>query len=181
MKICFYSRVSTNYQSNENQKLQLEKYAHDLGVAFNYFEETESSRNTRPVKAMLLNKLREKEYDCVVVCKLDRWARSSRELITEIDEFSKKAIGFISISDNIDFTTAAGMLHFHILAAFAQFERSLISQRTREGLARLRKEGRVKLGRPRGSKDKNGRSNKGYLEREEQKRQKKSLSQTKGE
>jgi putative DNA-invertase from lambdoid prophage Rac len=164
MKYALYARVSTNEQTNENQRIRLVEYCTAKGIEFDYFEETESSRKTRPIKAKLLNKLRKKEYFGVIVCKLDRWARSSSELINELQELVDKGIAFISIQDSIDLTTAAGRMHFHILAAFAEFERSLISERTKEGLNRAKVQGK-QLGRPKGSKDANKRVNSGYLAR----------------
>jgi DNA invertase Pin-like site-specific DNA recombinase len=104
-----------------------------------------------------------------VVYKLDRYARSSTELILETKELIEKGVGFISLSDNLDFTSASGKLHFQILSAFAEFERSLISERTREGLNRVKETG-VKLGRPKGSKDSKPRPKSGYYVREMKKR-----------
>jgi len=118
-----------------------------------------------------LAKLRKKEYDSVVVYKLDRWARSSTELILDTKELLDKGIGFISVSDNLDFTTATGKLHFQILSAFAEFERELIRERTIQGLQRVKAQGYKFTGRPKGSKDKRKRKNEGYLAREEKKRQ----------
>ena len=136
---------------------------------YDVFDEVESTRKTRPVKQALLGKLRTNEYDAVLVYKLDRWARSSTELILETKELIDKGIGFISISDNLDFSTASGKLHFQILSAFAEFERSLISERTKEGLKRAKLQGK-QLGRPKGSKDKNKRRKSGYILREANKR-----------
>lgn len=168
-KTALYCRVSTIKQTTENQKVRLLQYAIDRNLKFDLFDEVESTRKTRPVKQELLHMLRTGEYKEVVVYKLDRWARSSRELILEIQELTDKGIGFISISDNLDFSTASGKLHFQILAAFAEFERSLISDRTKEGLARTKQQGTT-LGRPSGSKDKTKRAKSGYILREAQKR-----------
>jgi putative DNA-invertase from lambdoid prophage Rac len=164
-----YCRVSTNRQTTENQKARLLQYAIDNNLKFFLFDEVESTRKSRPIKQKLLTMLRSGEFKQVVVYKLDRWARSSRELILEIQELLDKGIGFISISDNLDFSTASGRLHFQILAAFAEFERSLISDRTREGLARKKREG-VVLGRPLGSRDSKQRRKSGYIIREAKKR-----------
>lgn len=177
-KVALYCRVSTSEQTNENQKIRLLKYASDNDVAFDMFEETESSRKTRPVKADLLNRLRNKEYESVIVYKLDRFARSSAELILDISELVKKKIGFISISENLDFTTASGKLHFQILSAFAEFERELIRERTIEGLKRAKLQGKS-LGRPLGSKDGMKRKKSGYILRGALKKQK--ASQANGE
>ena len=168
-KIALYIRVSTIEQTTENQKLRLIEYANQNGFDHDIFEEVESTRKTRPVKQALLTKLRQKEYDAIVVYKLDRWARSSTELILDVKEMVDKGIGFISISDNLDFTTAAGKLHFHILSAFAEFERELIRERTIEGLNRAKKQGKT-VGRPKGSKDSKPRRKSGYIIREAQKR-----------
>jgi DNA invertase Pin-like site-specific DNA recombinase len=168
-KVALYCRVSTNKQTNENQKIRLLQYATDKACKFDLFEEVESSRKTRPVKQVLLQKLRKGEYSHIVVYKLDRFARSSRELILEIQELIDKGIGFISISDNLDFSSSMGRLHFQILAAFAEFERSLISERTKEGIERTKAQGTI-LGRPKGKKDTKPRPKSGYYMREANKR-----------
>ena len=171
MRIAIYTRVSTSDQTTENQVLRLTEFAKSKNWEFDVYREQESTRKTRPIKYGLLQRLRNREYDGVIVYKLDRWARSSTELILEINELIKKEIAFYSYSENLDFTTATGKLHFHILSAFAEFERSLISERTKEGLRRAKLSGK-KAGRPKGSKDKTKRKNTGYLLREENKRQK---------
>lgn len=171
-KVALYCRVSTSRQTNENQKIRLLQYASDKAYNFDLYEEVESSRKTRPVKQELLIKLRKGEYSSVVVYKLDRFARSSRELILEIQELVDKGIGFISISDNLDFSSSVGRLHFQILGAFAEFERSLISERTKEGIERTKAQGTI-LGRPKGSKDSKPRPKSGYLMREVNKRRNK--------
>lgn len=169
-KYAIYCRVSTVDQTNENQKIRLVEYANQKGWEYDIFEEKESTRKTRPVKAELISRLRSKNYKGVLIYKLDRWARSSMELILETQELINKSIDFISISDNVDFSTATGKLHFQILAAFAEFERSLIRERTIEGLRRTRQQG-TKLGRPKGSKDKTNRRKSGYYLREAKKKQ----------
>lgn len=168
-KIALYCRVSTSEQTNENQKLRLLEYATSKGSEYDMFEETESTRKTRPVKQCLLAKLRAKDYEAVVVYKLDRWARSSTELILDTKELIDKGIGFISISDNLDFSTASGKLHFQILSAFAEFERELIRERTIEGLKRAKSQNKT-LGRPKGSKDSKQRRRSGYILKEANKR-----------
>ena len=168
-KLALYCRVSTNKQTNDSQKVRLLQYATDMACKFDLYEEVESSRKTRPIKQELLQKLRKGEYSKIVVYKLDRFARSSRELILEIQELLDKGIGFVSISDNLDFNSSMGRLHFHILAAFAEFERSLISERTREGIARTKAQGTI-LGRPKGSRDSKPRPKSGYFMREIKKR-----------
>ena len=168
--IALYVRVSTSDQTVENQKIRLIEYAHNKNCTFDIYEEVESTRKTRPVKQALLAKLRQGCYSSAVVYKLDRWARSSTELILDTKELIDKGIGFISISDNLDFSTASGKLHFQILSAFAEFERELIRERTIEGLRRAKLQGKP-AGRPKGSKDGKQRKKSGYILREAKKRQ----------
>jgi DNA invertase Pin-like site-specific DNA recombinase len=172
-KIALYCRVSLSNgsQTTENQKIRLVEYAEKNCYSYDIYEEMESSRKTRPVKQALLQKLRTGEYQVVAVYKLDRWARSSTELILDTKELLDKGVGFISISDNLDFSSASGKLHFQILSAFAEFERELIRERTMEGLRRSKMQGKIP-GRPKGSKDTIKRKRSGYILREAKKRQK---------
>ena len=134
-KVALYCRVSmSGSQTTENQRIRLVEYAERNNLTYDLYEETESTRKTRPVKQALLAKLRAGEYSSVIIFKLDRWARSSTELILDTKQVIDRGIGFISISDNLDFGTASGKLHFQILCAFAEFERELIRERTIEGL-----------------------------------------------
>lgn len=171
-KIALYVRVSTSEQTVENQRIRLVEYAERNGYIYDLYEEVESTRKTRPVKQALLSKLRQSQYDAVIVFKLDRWARSSTELILDTKELIDKGVGFISVSDNLDFSTASGKLHFQILSAFAEFERELIRERTIEGLRRAKLQGK-KAGRPKGSKDSKKRRRSGYILREAKKKQEK--------
>ncbi len=170
-KVAIYVRVSTEEQTNENQILRLVEFGKSKGWQYDIYEEVMSSRKTRPVKQELLAKLRAGVYDAVVVYKLDRWARSSTELILETKELLDKNIAFISVSDNLDFSTATGKLHFQILSAFAEFERELIRERTMEGLHRAKNQGK-QIGRPKGRKDSKKRRTSGYILREASKRKK---------
>ena len=118
----------------------------------------------------MLQKLRKGDYTDVIVFKLDRWARSSSELILDTKEIIDKGVGLISLTDNLDFSSASGKLHFQILSAFAEFERELIRERTVEGIRRAKFNGKS-LGRPKGSKDKKKRKKSGYILREAKKKQ----------
>ena len=164
-KFALYCRVSTTMQTTDNQKIRLLQWATDNNYRYELFDETQTTRKTRPIKQLLLQRLRKGDFTAVVVFKLDRWARSSTELILETKELIDKGIGFISLSDNLDFTSASGKLHFQILSAFAEFERALISERTKEGLHRVKQSGTI-LGRPKGAKDKKKRTRSGYYVRE---------------
>ena len=160
--IAIYTRVSTTQQNTLNQVLCLTHFAKAMNVKYVVFEETQSSRKTRPIKKQLLNDLRKRKYDGVLVYKLDRWARSTTELILEVTELVNKGIEFYSYKENIDFTTTIGKIYFGILSVFAEAEREFIRERTLEGQARAVKQGKT-LGRPKGSKDKSKRKKTGYL------------------
>ena len=147
MKVAIYIRVSKDEQTPENQRIRLVDYCNRNNYLYDVFEEIESTRKTRPIKEKLLNLLRKREFDAVIVYKLDRWARSTVELILEVEELLSKGVLFISFSENIDFGSPMGKLQFTLLSAFAEFERNLIRERTMEGLNRARAQGK-KLGRP---------------------------------
>ena len=85
--------------------------------------------------------------DCLVVWKLDRLGRSLRHLTETLQSLAERDIGFRSLQDAIDTTTAGGRLYFHIMAALAEFERDLISERTKAGMAAAKARG-VHVGRP---------------------------------
>jgi putative DNA-invertase from lambdoid prophage Rac len=161
MKTAIYCRVSTKEQNTDNQQLRLVEYCKRNEYEFEVFEEQESTRKTRPIKYALMQRLRNKEFDAVLVWKIDRWARSTIELLNDIEELHTKGINFISIQDNIDLSTSAGKLQFQIMCAFAEFERSIIRERTMLGLERAKSEGKV-LGRPKNSKDSKPRRKSGY-------------------
>lgn len=162
MKYALYSRVSMVDQHPDRQRVGLKEYAKRMGWEYDYYEEKMSTRKTRPIKEELFRKLCNKEYEGVVVWKLFRWARTLQEAIRDVNTLVfDKNVKFISVGDNIDLSNATGRLYFHILCAFGQFERDLISERTREGLAATKN----KLGRPKGSKDKKVRRKSGYYQR----------------
>jgi len=162
MKVALYVRISKRgNQTTENQTLILKNHAKRMNWEYEMFKEEESTRKTRPVKAMLLSRLRNGDFDGVCVLKLDRWARSLTELTMEVTELYEKNIAFISVRDNIDLSTASGKLQFHIMSAFAEFERELIRERTLDGLERAKRQGKH-LGRPFGAKDSKPRKKSGY-------------------
>ena len=116
MKVAIYCRVSTEEQTTENQKLRLEEYAKRMNWDFETIEETMSTRKTRPKKNELLQRLRHKEFDGLLIYKLDRWGRSVIELTNEVLEIHNKGIRFISFSENIDLKTAIGELQSGLTA-----------------------------------------------------------------
>lgn len=156
MKVAIYCRVSKGDLNPENQKIQLEAHAKQKGWTFETFEETESSRKTRPIKEEVLKRIRHNEFDGVLIYKLDRWARSLQELIMNVTEITNRGKQFIVLTQPFDTTSSAGMLMMQILGAFAEFEREIIRERTLTGLQRAIAQGK-KLGRPRKAIKKHGR------------------------
>lgn len=164
-KVAVYTRVSKGMQHPENQLIALKKYINNQeGWNVFYFEEKESTRKTRPVKHGLYLRVMKKEFNTIVIWRLDRWARSLTELVLEITNLHNKGVNFISLSDNIDLDSASGKLQFQIMCAFAEFERAIISERTKEGLERARAENKH-IGRPKGKKDSKSRRKSGYYQR----------------
>lgn len=123
-----YARVSTKEQNTAGQEEALRK----AGCERLFIEKASGAKEDRPVLAEMLEYAR--AGDTIVFWRLDRLARSIRHLIKLADEFKKRGIHFKSLSDAIDTSTASGELHFHMLAALAQFERKLIVERIRVGL-----------------------------------------------
>ena len=119
-------------------------------------------KTARPIKELVLEKLRNREYDGILVWKLDRWARSVRELVTELDEFIHKKIKFICMTFPVDISRPEGKMVATVIGAMAEMERELIRERTLAGLERAKAHGK-KLGRPKGAKDKKQRKKSGYF------------------
>ena len=136
-----YARVSTS-----DQKLDGQRDALAVAGAERVFADTiTGTARHRPELDRLLDQLR--AGDVVVVTKYDRLARSLKDLLGIVDAIQAKGAGFRSLAEDIDTTTPAGRLVFHVFASIAQFERERIAERTREGLEAARKRGRVG-GRP---------------------------------
>lgn len=150
MKVAIYCRVSTDDQNPENQKNILVGYCERLGyeVFRVYIDHCSGLKDSRPEFNELVNDMRLRLFDAVLVWKLDRIGRSLQHLLQILQEMNNKKIGFICLTQNIDTTNASGRLMFHIIGAFAEFESSLISERTRAGMARAKREGKH-VGRPR--------------------------------
>jgi DNA invertase Pin-like site-specific DNA recombinase len=106
-------------------------------------ESGESGKNLqRPGMTRLLELVRSKSVDVVIVCKLDRLTRSVRDLSDLLDLFGRKGCALVSVAEALDTSTASGRLVINVLASFAQFERELIGERTRDALAHLKQNGR---------------------------------------
>jgi DNA invertase Pin-like site-specific DNA recombinase len=123
-----YARVSTKDQDTALQEDALRK----AGAERMFVEKASGAKEDRPELARMLDLAR--EGDTITVWRLDRLARSIRHLIEIAADLQKRGIHLRSLCDNIDTSTASGELHFHMLAALAQFERKLIQERVKAGL-----------------------------------------------
>ncbi len=153
MKVAIYVRVSRTDQILENQITPLVEYCERMNYEYEIFKEKESTRKTRPIQWDLYNRLLKKEFDGLLFYKLDRWARSLKELVTHMEALHEKGVVLISYMENIDLGTSTGKLMMQIMGSFAEFERSIIRERTLAGLATAKARGK-KLGRRKGSKNK---------------------------
>jgi len=136
-----YARVSTD---DQDAALQVDAL-NAAGCAKVFVDTASGGLAQRPELARLLDQAR--PGDTLVVWRLDRLGRSIKHLIATLTDLSEIGIGFRSLTENIDTTTPGGRLVFHIFAALAEFERDLIRERTKAGLAAARQRGR-QGGRP---------------------------------
>jgi DNA invertase Pin-like site-specific DNA recombinase len=153
MRVAIYGRVSTRDkgQSPEMQLRELREYSSRRGwqVAGEYVDiGISGSREKRPQLDRLMAHCRRRLVDVVVVYRYDRFARSLRQLVNALEEFRSLGIEFVSLHEGVDTSTPNGRLVFGIFASIAEFERELIRDRVRSGIAAARAKGR-KLGRPR--------------------------------
>ena len=158
MKVAIYVRVSTEQQNLKPQielcKIACERSRHEVYKIYrDIYTGTSSSR---PQFNQMLEDMRNYKFQAVMVTKLDRIGRSLQHLLSLFNEFNKKGVHFIAVTQNIDTSTAAGKLQMQIMGAFAEFERNIISERTKEALKN--KEGVGKRG-----KDKKPRKRRGGL------------------
>ena len=134
MRVAIYARVSTKKQDTENQIHKLVEYAKLRGweVVGRYVDPAVSGKKaSRPQLDEMKEKIKHGKIDAVLVWKLDRLGRSTRDLIDLLDFFRLHNCAFISYNNNMDTTTAEGRLLYRIIASFAEFEAELISERTK--------------------------------------------------
>ncbi|MBG9692333.1 resolvase [Lysinibacillus sphaericus] len=145
-RIIGYCRVSTEDQNLDLQEQEIQKYAEEKGLELILYVEKISSRKEERIELEHAIKAAT-NGDLFVVYKLDRLARSTKELYTLTEELKEKGVEFASIQDAFDTTTPTGKAMFGMLAVFAEFERDIIQQRTKAGLEAAKKRGRIG-GRP---------------------------------
>jgi len=158
MKVALYARVSTEDQHAEKQIEACKEFCirekHEIYKS--YIDTISGSKADRPAFNELLEDMRHYKFQAVVITKLDRLGRSLQHLISLLDEFKLKGVELIAITQNIDTSNASGRLQWQILGAFAEFEREIIRERTKEGMKNAKGVGKR-------GKDKNPRKKRGVL------------------
>ena len=152
MKAAIYGRVSTigKGQDVDLQLRDLRNYDQARGwkIFREYIDNGVSGRkDKRPALDQLMNDAHKKRFDAVLVWRFDRFARSTKHLVTSLDEFNHLGIDFISFMENIDTSSPMGKAMFTITSAIAELEADLIRERVKAGLANAKAKG-AKLGRP---------------------------------
>lgn len=149
-RIGLYARISTHDQKTLSLQLnQMRRYVKDRGWKVSLeIQDIGSGASARPKREDMLKAARRREIDVVLVWKLDRWGRSVVDLVTTLKELGELDVGFISLTEALDLTTPTGRAMTGLLAVFAEFEREILRERIKAGIAHAKSEGRV-FGRPR--------------------------------
>ena len=144
-----YARVSTNDQQTIPLQIRaLRQYVgRRSGTIALQVKEVGSGASQRQLREKLLDAARRREIDVVLVWRLDRWGRSVADLLATLQELDHLGVGFVSLTEALDLTTPAGRAMAALLAVFAEFEREILRERVRAGLAHARQNGQT-LGRP---------------------------------
>ena len=150
--VAVYARVSTagKGQDVDMQLRDLRAYATSRGLLIfkEYVDDGISGRkDKRPALDMLMNDARKRKFDAVLVWRFDRFARSTKHLVTALEDFRHLGIDFISFQENIDTSSPMGKAMFTIVSAIAELEADIIRERVIAGIANARAKG-VRLGRP---------------------------------
>lgn len=145
-----YARVSTREQNPDMQLIDLKDYANarKFSVVKEYVDIASGKKDDRKNYQKMLDDVRKRKADVVLVWKFDRFARSTKELINALEEFNQLGVDFISYKENIDTNSPAGRVLFTMISAFSAFEAEIIKERVKAGLEKAKLKG-VKLGRPR--------------------------------
>ncbi|MBM4253181.1 MAG: recombinase family protein [Deltaproteobacteria bacterium] len=149
MRAACYARVSTSDQKTLSAQITaMKSYARKRKWQLvSVVEEVGSGRAHRQKRQDLISAAIRREIDAIIVWKLDRWGRSIVDLVSSLQTLTEVGVGFVSITEALDFTTPSGRAFAGMLSVFAEFERDLLSERIRAGIAEARKKGRPH-GRP---------------------------------
>ena len=150
VRAAIYARVSTREQTNALQLDEANRFCRARGwqVVSSIQDHVSGVRDRRPGLDRLLAMVRGRHVDCVVVWKRDRLFRSLQHLISCCAEFEALGVDFVSVTEQIDTTTPTGKLILRVLGSLAEFERDLLIERTKAGMAAAERRG-AKIGRPR--------------------------------
>lgn len=151
-RVAIYARVSTHDQQTLPLQLDaMREYARRRGWSVVLdTEEVASGASKRVERQRVLAAARRREIDAILVWRLDRWGRSLADLVSTLDELRSLDVGFVSITEALDLTTPSGRAMAAMLSVFAEFEREVLRDRVRAGMASARVKG-TRLGRPRTS------------------------------
>lgn len=149
MKAALYARVSTHDQQTLPMQLKaMREYSKKRGWKIVHeIQEIGSGAKTRPQREELIREAKRRNVDVIVVWRLDRWGRSVSDLIGTIQDLTDIGVGFVSLNEAFDLTTPAGKALSGMLAVFAEFERDILRERVKAGIAHARSKGR-RHGRP---------------------------------
>ena len=152
MRVALYARVSTTDKGQDSgmQLRELREYIARRGwiVVCEYVDNGVSgSKDSRPQLDRMMSDAKRRKFDVVAVWRFDRFGRSLKHLVNALAEFESLGIAFVSLMDAIDLTTPQGRLMFGIVSSMAEFERSMIQQRVKSGMANAASKG-VRIGRP---------------------------------
>jgi putative DNA-invertase from lambdoid prophage Rac len=149
LRVGLYARVSTHDQQTLPLQIRtMREYSAKRGWAIvMQIKEVGSGAAQRQRREALLAVARRREVDVVLVWRLDRWGRSVADLVSTLQELQHLGVGFVSLTEALDLTTPAGRAMAGLLAVFAEFERDILRERVRAGLAHARQQGK-QLGRP---------------------------------
>ncbi len=149
MQVALYARVSTHDQQTLPMQLKaMREYAKKRGWKIKHeIQEIGSGAKTRPKREELLKEARRRQVDAIIVWRLDRWGRSVSDLIGTIRELTDTGVAFVSLTEAFDLTTSAGKALSGMLAVFAEFERDILRERVKAGIAHSRSQGTAH-GRP---------------------------------
>jgi DNA invertase Pin-like site-specific DNA recombinase len=148
-RAAIYVRVSTNEQETDMQETELKEYCENRSWGCTVYRDKGQSgaKNDRPALNTLLADMRKRKFDVVVVWALDRLARSLKQLLSIAEECRDLGVDLVSLKQNVDTTLPAGRLTFQVLGAVAEFEREMLRERVRAGMAQAKRAGK-RVGRP---------------------------------
>ncbi len=143
-RTAIYARVSTQDQNPQMQIRELRSYAKARGfkIVHEFVDRESGIKEDRAELGKLWQAVRARDVDIVLVWKFDRFARSTKQLVEALDEFKHLGVDFISQTEQIDTSSPTGKVLFTMVSAFAEFERELMSERVRAGIARARAQGK---------------------------------------